>query len=316
MSEAPRRVRRADRYRQAEEKPPETEPILLGRPAIPTTAAPRAERPADQPVRRAAAAAQPIPKRTGMPPEAPPPRMERPANAPQQKRQAPKRKQPAVPAWLTALLVIAALAVAGQAVAQYTMNGWLKVQAWERELAHQAMLDEHPVLYGELIEEYAARNNLQPDFVKAIILNESSYRWNAESGVGARGLMQLMPDTAGWIADKLGETGYSFELMFDPETNIRFGTWYLNYLSTMFRGDPVLVTAAYHAGQGEVTGWLSDKSQSADGVSIPLENMKEGPTKVYVGRVMEDYAIYHALAGEEAGSLDAQPDAAAEPASL
>ena len=326
MSEAPRRTRRADRYHRPEEAAPKpAEPVLLGKPVLPSPdavphRASRTETGASQPVRQ--------PQRTGTPPvqrqpspvrtpaDAPPPRMDRPPTAPQQKRKAPKRKKPAVPVWLSVLLAAALLAVAGQAVAQYTMNGWLKVQAWERERAHQTMLDEHPVLYGDLIAAYAAHNNLQPDFVKAIIMNESSYRWDAESRVGARGLMQLMPDTAAWIADKLGETGYNFELLLDPETNIRFGTWYLNYLSAMFRGDPVLVAAAYHAGQGEVTGWLSDRNQSADGVSIPLENMKEGPTKVYVGRVVEDFAIYHALAGEEADSLDGLSDAAAEPGAL
>ena len=97
-----------------------------------------------------------------------------------------------------------------------------------------------------------AMNVLAPAYVAAIIRNESSFQPRAESAVGARGLMQLMPDTAEWIAHKLGVEGYAFERMYDPASNIRFGCWYLNYLSKMFLGNPVCVTAAYHAGQGQV----------------------------------------------------------------
>ena len=82
----------------------------------------------------------------------------------------------------------------------------------------------------------------------------------AESSVGARGLMQLMPDTAEWIAGKKKVSGYAFERMYDPESNISFGCWYLRYLANLFHGDPVCVSCAYHAGQGQVTAWLSDVS--------------------------------------------------------
>lgn len=101
-----------------------------------------------------------------------------------------------------------------------------------------------------------------------IILNESSYRTDAESSVGARGLMQLMPDTAEWIAGKLDVENYSFAMMYDAETNLRFGTWYLGYLGKLFQGDPTLVACAFHAGQGEVRGWLSDPALSEDGVTL------------------------------------------------
>ena len=104
--------------------------------------------------------------------------------------------------------------------------------------------------------------------------------------------MQLMPDTAEWIAHKLQLSGYAFERMLDPESNIRFGCWYLNYLSRLFRGDPVAVTAAYHAGQGQVKVWLSDPLLSEDGYTLTQASLPEGPTKNYVGRVTRDYGIY------------------------
>ena len=75
-------------------------------------------------------------------------------------------------------------------------------------------------------------------------------------------------------------------------SNIRFGCWYLNYLSHLFLGDPVAVTAAYHAGQGQVKVWLSDPNLSADGYTLKLSALPEGPTKIYAGRVTRDYGIY------------------------
>ena len=146
-----------------------------------------------------------------------------------------------------------------------------------------------------MIERNAEKNNLSPAFVAAIILNESSFQSAAESSVGARGLMQLMPETAEWIAAKIRLQGYAFERMYDPESNILFGCWYLNYLSSLFHGDPVCVACAYHAGQGQVTGWLSDSRYSTDGVTLDLSRMPEGPTKTYAGRVIRAYGIYQTL---------------------
>lgn len=146
------------------------------------------------------------------------------------------------------------------------------------------------------IERYANKYNLQPAFVAAIVLNESSFNPHAESNVGARGLMQLMPKTAGWIADILGEKdSFHVDQLWDVETNIRYGCWYLGYLSRMFGGDPVTVASAYHAGQGEVSGWLNNRTYSPDGQALNLATMPEGNTKVYAGRVTRDYAIYDAL---------------------
>ena len=85
----------------------------------------------------------------------------------------------------------------------------------DRQADHQRVLSNHPLRYRELIEAAAAQNNLKPAFMAAIILNESSFRPEATSSVGARGLMQVMEATAGWIAEKLSETGsYSFDMMY------------------------------------------------------------------------------------------------------
>ena len=98
--------------------------------------------------------------------------------------------------------------------------------------------------------------------------------------------------------------------MYEAEQNIRYGCWYLNYLSKLFRGDPVTVAAAYHAGQSTVTGWLSDGALSPDGLRLELSAMKDGPTKTYAGRVTQAYAIYDALYYQTASAADAVPDSA------
>ena len=207
----------------------------------------------------------------------------------------PKEAAPRLPRWLLIGLTASAFCAISLLAASMLMQAYLHRRAAEWEAAYQAVVDRHPLSYRELIGQYAEEYNLNPAYVAAIILNESSFRPDAESGAGARGLMQLMPDTAEWIAGRLHLNGYSFGYMYDPGTNIRFGCWYLNYLSRMFRGDPIEVTAAYHAGQGTVTGWLSTGEISPDGVTMALEDLPEGPTKTYVRRVTRDYGIYQAL---------------------
>ena len=199
-----------------------------------------------------------------------------------------------MPVWLKASLIsCAALLVVGF-TALMLMNAYL-TRCAEQHAQEQANIDwqyQLPSQYRELIEKYAAEYNLEPAYVSAIIRNESSFRPTVESGDGARGLMQLMPDTAEWIARKLQVSGYAFERMNDPESNIQFGCWYLNYLSRLFLGNPVSVTAAYHAGQGQVQVWLSDPLLSEDGYALPLSSLPDGPTKNYAGRVTRDYGIY------------------------
>ena len=217
-------------------------------------------------------------------------RMERPDAA--KARKTPRRSAWRIPVWLKWTLIAFMVLLAVGITAYFLMQGYL-AECENKHKAEQEHIDNHYLLlYRDLIEKYAAEYNLSPAFVSSIIRNESSFQAMAESGAGARGLMQLMPDTAEWIAGKLRVNGYAFERMFDPESNIQFGCWYLSYLSRLFLGDPVSVTAAYHAGQGQVKVWLSDPLLSEDGYSLPLSSLPEGPTKKYAERVTRDYGIY------------------------
>ena len=281
---APRR-RRSDRYQAATEPPDEGTPAPAEAAAMPPRpqATGREEGPSPAP-----AAA----RRSAEPPAEAPPVLERPERA---RRQPSKRKVAwKMPVWLMVTLITFSSVLAVSFTAQCLMRAYLTRQA-EKHAAEQRAIDaRYPLMYRELIEKYAEEFNLQPAYVSAIILNESSFDLEAESRVGARGLMQLMPDTAEWIARKLRVEGYAFERMYDPESNIRFGCWYLNYLCSLFQGDPVCVTCAYHAGQGEIAGWLSMPEYSPDGVTLPLDRLPEGPTRTYAERVTRDYGIYQA----------------------
>lgn len=254
----------------------------------------------------------PRPQFTQQPLEEPPETMDR-HRLPPKPRKPGKRKLPnRMPLWLTVTLCVLVLVIGGLIAAESMMRAYITQRVQERAEAQQRVIEAYPMVYRDLIEQYAEANNLRPAYVAAIILNESSYRTDAESSVGARGLMQLMPDTAEWIAGKLDVENYSFAMMYDAETNLRFGTWYLGYLGKLFQGDPTLVACAFHAGQGEVRGWLSDPSLSEDGVTLKLENLADGPTKSYAGRVTRDYGIYQALyftPPAQAAGVDPLPDA-------
>ena len=140
----------------------------------------------------------------------------------------------------------------------------------------------YPIDFGEYIEIYSAEFNLPQELVCAVIYTESRFDKDAESAVGAKGLMQLMPDTFGWIAKKLGEENVEFKI-FDPETNIKYGTYYLSYLYERFENWETVV-AAYNAGPNKVSEWLKDEKYSKDGqrlVKIPFSE-----TENYVNRVL------------------------------
>ena len=198
------------------------------------------------------------------------------------------------PRWLKITLVSLAAVLVVSFTAQMLMKAYLS----ERQKTHQAEQESidhnYPLYYEDAIRETAAEYHLSPALVAAVIRNESSFRPSVESSVGALGLMQLMPNTAEWIAGKLHVENYSFDMMAVPENNIRFGCWYLSYLSDLFNSDPYCVVCAYHAGQGQVSGWLSNPLYSSDRKTLNHNSLPEGPTKQYAGRVTRDYGIYQA----------------------
>ncbi|MEG1192240.1 MAG: lytic transglycosylase domain-containing protein [Clostridia bacterium] len=148
----------------------------------------------------------------------------------------------------------------------------------------------YPLAYVDLIDQYATTYALDPARVAAVIYCESSFQPEAVSSAGAVGLMQIMPQTGKWVAEKLGEGDYQLQKLTDPETNIRYGCWYLNYLNGRFDEDMTKVTAAYHAGGGRVNEWLEDEANSQDGEK--LSYIPSDVTRAYVKNVYAAYEKY------------------------
>ncbi|MBQ6175147.1 MAG: transglycosylase SLT domain-containing protein [Clostridia bacterium] len=228
-----------------------------------------------------------------------------------------KRARQPLPRWLSISLITSLLLCLAALASVMLMYADLRGMHDKKVQEYRSTVNAHPLPgnYLPIIENYAQQYNLRPAFVAAIILNESSFHETAESRVGARGLMQVMEKTGSWVADRIGITNYSFDKLWDPDTNVRFGCWYLNYLSKMFDGDPVLVTSAYHAGQGNVSVWLRNPDYSDDGIHIELDRIPTSDTKAYATRVMRDYAIYdalyyHAYNGGDTAILDPDADSA------
>ena len=145
------------------------------------------------------------------------------------------------------------------------------------------------LLYPDIVMEMSAEYQVDPYLVAAVIHCESSNNKEAVSPVGAMGLMQIMPDTGGWIAEKLELEGFTQQQLFEPELNIRFGCWYLDYLSKKFDGNRTSVLAAYNGGPGNVEKWLADDRYSADG---QLTDIPFPETERYIEKVQRAYEKY------------------------
>lgn len=148
----------------------------------------------------------------------------------------------------------------------------------------------YPIAYRTEIEKYAKEYSLDPARVQAVVFTESSNRAEAVSNADARGLMQIIPSTGEWIATKLGHTDFTPDQLFDVDTNLNYGCWYLNYLDNRYEFDLTKATAAYHTGPGNLDKWLQDESNSADGKV--LHTIPSNATDTYVKRVKLAYEQY------------------------
>ena len=140
-----------------------------------------------------------------------------------------------------------------------------------------------PKKYKNYALAYSEEYDLELALVYSIIKVESDFKMDAVSKSGALGLMQILPRTAKWIASELG-VDYAREIMFDPETNIRFGCFYLRYLFDKF-DDKNIVICAYNAGEGKVMDWV------IDGV-LDASRIDYAETKNYLAKVNKYYNLY------------------------
>ena len=152
----------------------------------------------------------------------------------------------------------------------------------------------YPRKYSVYVQKYSEEYNLDENLVYSIIKAESKFDEKALSRRGAKGLMQIADITRDWAIDEL-ELNDDIDI-YDPETNIRIGCWYLNTLYKEF-GKTDLVIAAYNGGSGNVKKWLVDKEYSKDGENLHIIPFSE--TDRYLVKVNKYYEQYKMLYSEE-----------------
>lgn len=162
---------------------------------------------------------------------------------------------------------------------------------WQNEDFQRKYL--YPYDYQDTINFYADRYEVDRNLVASVILAESKFRQDATSVHGARGLMQIMPETGSWIATQIEDDSFSVDKLYNVNMNIKYGTWYLSELQTEFEGNEVLALAAYNAGRGNVYEWMEKYHWDInfkDYTKIPFPETRE-----YVIRVLENKKHYNKL---------------------
>ncbi|GAB2180790.1 lytic transglycosylase domain-containing protein [Denitratisoma sp. agr-D3] len=160
-----------------------------------------------------------------------------------------------------------------------------------------------PAPFREAVDPKARELALDSGWIYGLIRQESRFVMSAKSGVGAKGLMQVMPATANWVAKKIGLSGYHAGRMMDTETNVTLGTNYLKMILGSLDNHPVLACAAYNAGPGRAQKWRADKPIEG---AIYAETIPFTETRDYVKKVMSNTVYYAAMFQERPQSLKAR----------
>ena len=146
-----------------------------------------------------------------------------------------------------------------------------------------------PLRHEDIIRQQAHQKGLDPALIAAVIYTESHFR-DQTSRAGAKGLMQITPQTAEFIAHKSGGTTFEVDDLSTPQVNISYGTYYLRYLSDRYGGNLALALAAYNGGEGNVDRWIG-QAGAADR-SLEVSDIPFPETRAYVRRVLAVRAQY------------------------
>jgi soluble lytic murein transglycosylase len=155
-----------------------------------------------------------------------------------------------------------------------------------------------PLRHEDIIRQQARDKELDAALIAAVIYEESRFR-DRTSPKGAKGLMQITPETAEFIASKSGGTRFELRDLGTPQINIQYGSWYLRYLSNRYQGNLDLAVAAYNAGPTKVDGWVR-----AAGGPDSFEVNQDIPfkeTRDYVNGVSEHRKQYRERYARELG---------------
>jgi soluble lytic murein transglycosylase len=163
------------------------------------------------------------------------------------------------------------------------------VVAWRLGLEEAIREVTLPLRHDDIIRHEAADKDLDPALVAAVIYAESKFREGQTSAAGARGLMQVLPETALAIAERTQGIDFRVSDLDDPDINIRYGTFHLRHLLDAYGGNLIAALAAYNAGSGNVDRW--------GGPTLTLEDIRFADTRAYVEEVLdkrEEYRQHYA----------------------
>jgi soluble lytic murein transglycosylase len=180
--------------------------------------------------------------------------------------------------------VLAALAIAAVAFAPQLKQG---IQELTLPLRHE-----------DIIRQQARDKGLDPALIAAMIYQESKFE-DRTSTAGAKGLMQILPGTAQFIARKSGGTAFELRDLGTPQINIAYGAWYLRYLINRYGGNETLAVAAYNAGENNVDKWV--RRAGGDHSFDPKTDIPFPETRGYVASVMHHRKLYRRKYRHELG---------------
>jgi soluble lytic murein transglycosylase len=166
-------------------------------------------------------------------------------------------------------------------------------------LVHRAI--EHftlPLQYASIIRQEATAEHLDPALIAAVIYAETRFQPRT-SPTGARGLMQIEPATAQFLAHRSGGTGFTVADLGTPQVNISYGSYYLRYLMNEYGGNKILVLAAYNGGETNVNRWLA--ASTAKHRRFTIGDIPVKPIRAYVTEVLDKQRAYRSKYAAQLG---------------
>jgi soluble lytic murein transglycosylase len=155
-----------------------------------------------------------------------------------------------------------------------------------------------PLSDASVIRTQAANKHLDPALVAAVIYAESKFD-PRESSAGALGLMQILPETAAFIARRSGGINFSTQDLATPAINVAYGSWYLRYLLDHYNGAELPAVAAYNAGLGKVDEWVAKARE--EGRALAVQDIPYAETRGYVERVLAAQSAYRSTYARQLG---------------
>ncbi len=198
------------------------------------------------------------------------------------KRAKARKRKPRAAHRRRRLAVLLLVVLAATAVVMTTMSPFVDKAVQEIAL---------PLRHEDIIRQQARDKGLDPALIAGVIYAESRFR-DQTSPAGAKGLMQILPETAEYIARLSGGTRFERGDLANPQINIAYGSYYLRYLMKKYGSNEALTLAAYNAGEGKVDEWLGEGRAPHDPDGIPFPETRNYVVQVLEmrGRYREEYA--------------------------